>query len=139
MNIYQYAPSHTIPALGTVHREILDLLCCVEKMDRQSLVAIDDNFRRYLQDLGNERFGYWRIIRLFENGSRKFTHVMLDSRHFEGRDRDRMVRAERRKELKITSLQQAKNETKRLGKASKELEEALDYWDSLAKEEGPNL
>ncbi|HCM1361732.1 MULTISPECIES: hypothetical protein [Vibrio] len=139
MNIYLYAPSNTIPDSGTVQREILDLLWSVEKVDRQSLVAIDDTFRRYLQELGNERFGYWRIIRLYENGSRRITHVMLDRRHFEGQKQDQAVRAERRKELKMKSLQQAKNETKRLGKASKELEEALDYWDSLAKEEGPNL
>lgn len=138
MNIYQYAPSESIPSLGTKQRKILDLLCSVDEVERESLINIYESLR-VLQPLENGRFGYWRIIRLYKNGSKKITHVMLDSRHFEGPDQDRMARADRRKEFKIRSLQQAKSETKRLEKASKELEQALDYWDSLTERESPNL
>ncbi|HCE1297790.1 TPA: hypothetical protein NGR01_000153 [Vibrio parahaemolyticus] len=139
MNIYLYAPSESIPPLGTKERELLDLLFSDGEAERKLLLEIDENFRVLLQRLGNGHYGYWLIHRFKKGGSRRHTHFILDNRHFQGREQDRIARAERRKELKITSLQQAKNETKRLGKASKELDEALDYWDSLAKEEGPNL
>ena len=139
MNIYLYAPSESIPPLETKERKLLDLLFSLGEAERKLLLEIDENFRALLQRLGNGHYGYWLIHRVKKGGSRRHTHFILDSRHFQGREQDRIARAERRKELKITSLQQAKNETKRLGKASKELDEALDYWGSLAKEEGPNL
>lgn len=139
MNIYQYAPNDAIPDLGTEQRQILDLLWSNEKVERQTLVAIDENFRTYLQDLGNEDFGFWNIIRLKERGSRRFTHITLDSRHLEGREQDQIARAERRKALKIKSCQRAKGEAERLEKATKEQEEALDYWNGLVKGEAPSL
>ena len=139
MNIYQYAPNDAIPDLGTEQRQILDLLWSNEKVERQTLVAIDENFRTHLQGLGNEDFGYWNIIRLKERGSRRFTHITLDSRHREGREQDQIARAARRKELKTRSCQLAKGEAVRLEKAIKEQAEALDYWHSLVREEAPNL
>lgn len=137
MNIYLYAPSESIPPLGTKERELLELLFSGGEVERKLLLEIDENFRGILQQLENSNYGYWLIHRIKKGGSRRYTHFLLDSRHFEGVEQDRTARAERRKELKKTSLQQAKNEAKRLGKANKELEEALDYWDSLTKKEGP--
>lgn len=139
MNIYQYAPNYAIPDLGTKERQILDLLWNTSKVERQTLVSIDENFRQYLQGLGNEDFGYWNILRLKERGSRRFTHIALDSRHLEGREQDQIARAARRKELKVKSFQRAKGEVERLEKAIKEQAEALDYWNGLIKGEAPSL
>lgn len=58
---FEFSPESYIPVIGTVHREILELLANEEPTERRLLVDIDDNFRRVIQELEGDRFGFWAI------------------------------------------------------------------------------
>jgi hypothetical protein len=124
MKIYRFSPEDTIPELGTVQRQILDLISDVEPIERKELVRIDDNFRRVIQELEGDRFGYWSIDRIHEGGSKKATHYQINRRHFSSIESDFLARAERRLELRKDSLEQAISESARVKPAFEELREA---------------
>lgn len=125
MATYFYAPESTIPMVGTVQRQILDLISGGKPVERKKLVNIDDNFRRILQELEGERYGYWAIDRIHEGGSIKATHFQLNHRHFDSQIGDSMARKERCVELRRDSLDQAMRESGRVQQAFKEYEEAI--------------
>lgn len=121
---YRFAPESTIPMAGTVHRQILDLMADIEPAERHDLVDIDDNFRRIIQELEGERYGFWAIDRIHEGGSKKATHYQVNARHFHSNESDSLARAERRVELRRDSLDQAMSESGRVQRAFEDFEKA---------------
>lgn len=124
MTKYKFSPEINIPLTDSVHRLILDLMADIEPVERHELVKIDDNFRRIIQELEGDRFGYWSIDRIHESDSKKATHYQVNTQHFESQAADRLARKERRLELRRDSLEQAMSESGRVQKAFEEFEVA---------------
>lgn len=104
---YQGVPIEAIPAIGTNARKMLDLYQTGEEVQEQSLCDIfGRNYRSILQRLRGDDFLHWRFISIEVKGV--IEARMLDSRHVSGdRYQDALARAERKKELKSESHQEA--------------------------------
>lgn len=123
-NLYEIAPEASIPPIGSPYRLALDCMSKDTPAPRAELVAIDDNFRRLLQELEGERFGYWTIDRIKESGSKKVTHYQVNQAHFISKPDDMQARRQRKLNFKKVSHHQAISETERVPKARKELHDA---------------
>ncbi|WP_421855803.1 hypothetical protein [Marinomonas sp.] len=132
-NLYKIAPEASIPPIGSPYRLALDCMSKDTPAPRAELVAIDDNFRRLLQELEGERFGYWTIDRIRESGSKKVTHYQVNQAHFISKLDDMQARLQRKFTLKRVSHHQAVSESGRLSKASKELHDALIEMENAQK------
>lgn len=124
-NLYKFAPQKSIPPIGSAYRQALECMSKDAPASRAELVAIDDNFRRLLQELEGARFDYWTIDRTKENGSKRNTHFQVNRAHFMSEQDDKQARQRRKLKLKKVSHHQAKSESERLPKASKELHDAF--------------
>ncbi|MBR7890249.1 hypothetical protein J9B83_15210 [Marinomonas sp. A79] len=93
-----------------------------------------ETYRSHLQQLRGDRYGYWLIHSLKQEGSRT-TSLQLDPRHLASDpEQDAVARLERRSQLKRDSFTEAQQGWKRLPKAHKAMQEAdKDYLKSLGE------
>lgn len=130
---YQGIPTEAIPAIGTNARKMIDLYQAGDEIQEQSLCDIfGRNYRSILQRLRGDAFLHWRFIPIEKNGVIEARR--LDSRHLSGdRYQDALARAERKKELKTESHQEAMLGASRVVPAYEDLIEATQKLAELEK------
>lgn len=130
---YQGVPIEALPATDSKARAMLDLYQKGVDVPEQTLCDLfGRNYRSILQRLRGDAFLNWRFISIEQSGvieARK-----LDSRHLSGdRYQDALARAERKKELKSESHQEAMLGASRVALAYEDLVDAVQKLSELVK------
>lgn len=127
-------PETSIPPSGTNARKMLDLYLTGEKVSEQLICdSFGRNYRSTLQRLRGDDFNFWRFIDVRENNVIESRY--LDPRHLShSYELDSLARAQRRKELRIDSHNEAMLGASRVQKAFEELQEATQELNHLQKE-----
>ena len=122
---YQGIPEEAIPATGTKFRKALDLYMTGEEVTEQCLCdTFGHKFRSVHQALRGDKYLHWNLISVKGDDGNIYSRY-LDQRHLSGnREEDALARAERKKELKAQSHQEAMLGASRVTVAFEELEEA---------------
>ena len=126
-------PTAAIPEIGSKPRLMLDLFITGEVISEQALCdQFGRNYRSILQRLRGDFHHHWNFISVKENNVIEARY--LDPRHLlSNRKQDALARAERRKELKTESHQEAMLGASRVAIAYEDLIEASQTLAELEK------